>query len=448
MERQGHGFDDCSDEVIVRILSFLCTADLLRSKALNTRFQLLIQSVPALLEHIDLASFPPSLSSFFIVKLLSQHRVYSLKFAAITTVTLARYLSIVTKTLVRLEVPNSSIELTKALYRLTLPTLRCLNIRGYSRPISDKDIEAIAAALPGLEELDFTGITHLSNEVLSMAIGFWPNLRVLKVRGCLDLDNSLFAAIERHTRHLEVLEVGGTAACFNMKISLNGIQSLCATRSPLKAITFDYCTKAGNKVIDAVCRTFGQTLEELHILRNYTEKTALISEEGTEAFRYAPHIKRLTIEHTGSFADGLATQLATYLKELRELSLAECLVRCSLEPLALGCPRLVIVDLSGDSWVTGIALRGLACHPALQILYLGHFEHSGAECDKVVRNEYPSKGLFIENLFKRENGFPALKLLYLEESCTLSGWLRTRLKFCRRALRIEFRPESQVKVPS
>lgn len=448
MDRPASGFDVCTDAVVLRILSFLCSADILRSKSLNSRFRLLIQSAPALLEHIDLSSFPASLSSFFIVKLLSQHRVHTLKFASITTVTLARYLSIVTKSLIRLDVPNSSIELTKALYRLTLPTLRSLNIRGYSRPIMDKDIEAIATALPGLEELDFTGITHLSNEVVTLAIGFWPNLRVLKVCGCLDLDNSLFAAMERHTRHLEVLEVGGTPSCFNMKISLNGIQSLCNTRSPLQALTFNYCTKVGNKVIEAVCRTFGQTLQELHIYRDYTEKTALISEEGTEFLRYAPHIKRLTIEHTGSFADGLATQLASYLQELRELSLAECLVRCSLEPLAMGCRRLVMVDLSGDSWVTGIGLKGLAIHPYLQILYLGHFEHSGAECDKVVRNEYPSKGLFIENLFKRENGFPALKLLYLEESCTLSGWLRTRLKFCRRALRIEFRPESHVKLTS
>jgi hypothetical protein len=251
--------------------------------------------------------------------------------------------------------------------------------------------------------------------------------------------------MERFTRRLEVLEIGGLANEFNMKLSLNGIQALCNTRSPLKVATFEFCAKIGNKAIEALCRTFGSTLRELHVIRNYTEKTALISEEGTEAFKYARGIEKLTIEHTGNFADSLATQLATYLPRLRELSLSECLVRCSLEPLATGCPQLICMNLAGDSWVTEIALRGLAAHPGLQILYLGHFEHSGAQCDRVVRNEYPSKGLFIENLFKRENGFPALRLLYLEESCTLSGWLRTRLKFSRRTLRIEFRPETSQK---
>ena len=81
--------------------------------------------------------------------------------------------------------------------------------------------------------------------------------------------------------------------------------------------------------------------------------------------------------------------------------------------MAIGCPNLIEIDLSGDSWVKRNAFLGLSKHPNLKILRLGHFEHSDTQCDKKLK-ENPSKGLFIEDVFKNPLNFPRLIYLYLE----------------------------------
>ena len=41
--------------------------------------------------------------------------------------------------------------------------------------------------------------------------------------------------------------------------------------------------------------------------------------------------------------------------------------------MAIGCPELFEVDLSGDSWVKRNAFLGISKHPNLKIFRLGHF---------------------------------------------------------------------------
>jgi F-box/leucine-rich repeat protein 2/20 len=62
--------------------------------------------------------------------------------------------------------------------------------------------------------------------------------------------------------------------------------------------------------------------------------------------------------------------------------------------MATGCPNLVEIDLSGDSWVKRVAFLGLSNHPKLKILRLGHFEHADSDCDSKLK-EFPPKGLYI-----------------------------------------------------
>ena len=49
--------------------------------------------------------------------------------------------------------------------------------------------------------------------------------------------------------------------------------------------------------------------------------------------------------------------------------------------MSIGCPDLVEVDFSGDSWVKRNAFLGLSKHPNIKTLKLGHFEHSDSQCD-------------------------------------------------------------------
>ena len=78
-----------------------------------------------------------------------------------------------------------------------------------------------------------------------------------------------------------------------------------------------------------------------------------------------------------------------------------------------GCPALEELDLSGDSWVKRQGLLGIARHPSLIVLRLGHFEHSDFKCSEVI-SEHPPKGFFVAGVFDKPENFPNLRVLYLE----------------------------------
>lgn len=81
--------------------------------------------------------------------------------------------------------------------------------------------------------------------------------------------------------------------------------------------------------------------------------------------------------------------------------------------LSEGCPYLEEIDMGGDSYVTAASLLGLSKHPYLKIFHLGHYNHGDSQCDENLE-EYPPDGMFIENLFKKQELFPKLHLIFLE----------------------------------
>lgn len=95
------------------------------------------------------------------------------------------------------------------------------------------------------------------------------------------------------------------------------------------------------------------------------------------------------------------------------------------------------VNLSGNSWVKSVVLIGLSKHPNIRIVHLGHFEHSENSCDQNLQ-ENPPKGMFIEATFKKNESFPKLHTLYLEQECSLTYWLDVRIKKLKPKLTIKY----------
>lgn len=81
------------------------------------------------------------------------------------------------------------------------------------------------------------------------------------------------------------LEIGALPNDYSDDISFEGIESLIMLKRPygLKKIRIEYCTKIGDKAIQALTKRFGYCIEELSIIRNYYEKAAKISDE---AFKF------------------------------------------------------------------------------------------------------------------------------------------------------------------
>ena len=79
--------------------------------------------------------------------------------------------------------------------------------------------------------------------------------------------------------------------------------------------------------------------------------------------------------------DNFNELLGRNFSKLQYLSLKDCPIQEDLSVMAVGCPELAELDLSGDSWVQRDAFLGLSKHPNLKTLRLGHFEHSDTSCD-------------------------------------------------------------------
>jgi hypothetical protein len=113
--------------------------------------------------------------------------------------------------------------------------------------------------------------------------------------------------------------------------------------------------------------------------------------------------------------------------KLRVLNLAYCPIQVSLEPLCIGCPNLEELNIMGDSWVKRQAIVGIAKHPKLMVLHMGHFEHSDFNCSESY-TEHPPKVYFLSGLFDEAGNFPSLNLLWLERDCNFSTLLESLLK--------------------
>jgi F-box/leucine-rich repeat protein 2/20 len=99
------------------------------------------------------------------------------------------------------------------------------------------------------------------------------------------LSNIVLQALASTCKKLSRLEVGALPNDYSDDISLEGIESLLMLKRPygLKIIRIEYCTKIGDRAIEALTKRFGYCIEEFSIIRNYYEKAAKISDE---AFKY------------------------------------------------------------------------------------------------------------------------------------------------------------------
>lgn len=149
--------------------------------------------------------------------------------------------------------------------------------------------------------------------------------------------------------------------------------------------------------------------------------------QGFKYFSQVVNLEKLSIVYVRLLGDNFHTLLMTSFPKLQYLCLRDCPIQECLSDMALGCPFLQEVDLSGDSWVKRNAFLGLSKHPNIRVLRLGHFEHSDSSCDYKLK-EFPPKGLYIESVFQNPESFPRLNFLHLEQECSLTYWLDIRIK--------------------
>jgi len=93
--------------------------------------------------------------------------------------------------------------------------------------------------------------------------------------------------------------------------------------------------------------------------------------------------------------------LSLSLKNLEYLRFHSCPVQESLSPLVKGCPNLIELDISGDSWIKASLLQGISTHKTLQFLHLGHIEHSDMYCDKINLTDYLDKVMDVSIILER-----------------------------------------------
>lgn len=252
------------------------------------------------------------------------------------------------------------------------------------------------------------------------------------------MGNMLFAIIKKYTTTLKRLEIGGNPTNYNNNYSLEGIEKLCQADCPFESIKISYCSKLGDASIEALVTAFKSTLKELHVIRNCYEKCSKITDKSAEILTKATNLEQLSFVYIRSFDEMFHVHIAS-LRNLRVLNLRECPLQEDFSILNEGCPNLEEVNLSGNSWVRTKTVHGLSKHKNLKIFHLGHVEHAEGQCDKDL-GEFPPRGMFLEALLKKEEAFPNLRVLYLEQICGLTYWLDVRFKKIRPNLEIRYTP--------
>ena len=223
---------------------------------------------------------------------------------------------------------------------------------------------------------------YLDEEVNPMAkipLNKFPGLSILKIVNSPTVTNQIFDVIIENCQKLRHLEFGGRPNEYNSLITLDGIRVLCGShedreeysdsgddfhdqmglKSNLETIKVHYCVKIGGQAMELITKRFGDSLKNFSILRNYYEFSAKITDDALKNFEKCPNLEKLEIVYSRNLDWDCVKYLSLYCKNLRVLNLKDCPVQESLEPLALGCPYLEELNMSGDSWVKEEALIGL-----------------------------------------------------------------------------------------
>lgn len=256
---------------------------------------------------------------------------------------------------------------------------------------------------------------------------------------CPNITNQSLYLIVKYCTSLTRLELGGMPTNYNSNLSLEGFEQFNQARFQLEEIKLEYCDHVGDKVVQLFANKFSKNLRSLVIIRNCFEKCAKISDAGIKSLQQCPDMTKLQITYSRKFRENFHIYISSFLHRLRYLGIRECPLQEDLSVLTEGCPLLEEIDMSGDSYVTASSLIGLSKHPNLKVLHLGHYNHGDSQCDENLE-EYPPDGMFIENLFKKQDLFCKLHLIYLEQSCSLTYWLDVRLQKIRPKLTIRYTP--------
>ena len=259
----------------------------------------------------------------------------------------------------------------------------------------------------------------------------------MSILQCSTLGNKLFAIIAEYAVALKKLEIGGHSISYNTNYSFEGIERLVKAQCAFRFIKIAFCSRIGDSSIEMLVNRFGSTLKELHIVRNCFEKCSKITDASAAVLKKAPNLTSLSFVYNRTFDETFHLHIASHLRNLKYLNLRECPLQEDFSILSEGCPLLEEVNLSGNSWVRCRTLHGLSKHPNIKILHVGHIEHAEGQCDKDL-GEFPPRGMFVEALFKKEEAFPGLRILYLEQICGLTYWLDVRLKKIRPQLEIRY----------
>ena len=141
------------------------------------------------------------------------------------------------------------------------------------------------------------------------------------------LSNLVLHQLATSCKKLSCLEIGACPNEYSDDISFEGIESLLMLKRPygLKRIRIEYCTKIGDKAIQAIAKRFGYCLEEFSVIRNYYEKAARISDEAFKYLQNCDNLRKLEIVYSRKFDEKLASNLSEIpFEKLIVLNLASC----------------------------------------------------------------------------------------------------------------------------
>ena len=74
----------------------------------------------------------------------------------------------------------------------------------------------------------------------------------------------------------------------------------------------------------------------------------------------------------------------------------------------LKLPKLEILDLSGDSWISKKLLKVVGKLPNLRVFRMGHYEHSDCDCNS-INDHYSAMAYVILEDLVEPGAFPMLQ---------------------------------------
>jgi len=427
--------------ILQRVFSYLNVIELIVIVRVCSKWKKIIDKSSGLLVAMDLSLVPRKMNSLNFMTIITKSQNLSslvLPETMANTDTLS-FLMLVPRCLKSLKLKNTNVDFATVLGNVNLENLEYLSLENHvnrKKPFNSNEIKAITEAFPKLKGMVLDG-SPLDNDDVQLFVSKLPHLESLSLLKCENLTNIILGYIAKYCQKLKNLAFGGHPINYNTNLTMEGIELLCQSNIKLEGMRVEYCSRLGEKSLELVLKRFGDSLKELHIIRNCFEKCSKITDKFIQNLSYAPKLENISLVFMRSFGDRFHINLANSLHNLKVLNIRECPIQEDFTVLCEGCPQLEEVNMSGDSWVKCLTIKGLSKHKKLRVLHLGHLEHAEGHCDKGL-GEFPPKGMYVESIFQDQNAFVNLRQLYLEQICGLTYWLDVRIKALRPNLEIKY----------